>query len=307
MDLNDWGQEGATARSDAAEAARQFRAQFPHCPEPAMVQAAKAGVLPDDIRDRVNQHVAECAACATLANDLFTLDEAPLEAVEQERIWGRIRTGIAADELKPAAARSGWWQFLLRPLPLAVVAAAVVLAVIGMRSMQQSPGPTVAVTQPASPVAYPPARSVLQLEKPPVMMPAAAVLVWRGADSGNAAREELQKALAPYEAGRYGDAVSSLTSLSSKYPQMAEAHFYLGVSLLFQDQNADAAASLKTAQGLASNSKTLAGAAAWYLALAYHRTGRDNDARPLLESLCSANGDNSSKACAGLKELPVVH
>lgn len=84
---------------------------------------------------------------------------------------------------------------------------------------------------------------------------------------------------------------------------MAEAQFYLGVCRLFMDRNADAVTSPEKAHSLAS--PALAGDAAWYLALAYHRSRRDDDARSLLEKLCSANGKNSAKACSGIMELPV--
>jgi hypothetical protein len=86
---------------------------------------------------------------------------------------------------------------------------------------------------------------------------------------------------------------------------MAEAPFYLGVSQLFLNQNEDAAKSLKDAVNLAS--RPLADEATWYLALALDRTGRTDLASSLLEPLCHAGGKNSSRACAGIKELQAPH
>jgi TolA-binding protein len=247
MDLTGWESNGPDAQSDVKSAAREFALQFPHCPNPALVQAAQAGVLPEELRDRLNQHVARCAACASLASDLFTLDEAPLEAGEQQRIWGRIRSGIAAEELsrRAAASHSAWWRALLRPMPVAVAAAAALLVLIGVRSVQHLRQPAATVSQARRPDAAAPPAAALRLEKPAVMLPPAAVLVWRGSpDAGIAARQQLQDALAPYQADEYGEAAARLEALAKKYPSMAEAQFYLGVCRLFLDRNGDAVTSL---------------------------------------------------------------
>lgn len=306
MDLTDWGPDGLDARSESNDATREFGLQFPHCPKPATLQAARAGVLPAEVCGRLNTHVAHCAACASLASDLFTLDEAPLELNVQERIWGRIRSGVAAEGIRvqAAARRSAWWKFPFRAMPMALAAAAL-LVTVGVRLQRPQP-PTAVVSQVRRPeTVTPDPTGVLRLEKPPVMLPAAALLVWRGAsDAGNTPGRSLRAALVPYEADRYGEAAEGLESLAKKYPALAEAHFYLGICRLFVGRNADAAASLKVAHNLAH--AALADDAAWYLALAYHRNGRDGDARPLLEKLCSATGKNSGKACSGLKELSVV-
>ena len=218
MDLTDGGPDGLDAQDDLRDVSREFGVQFPHCPKPAMVQAARAGVLPAPVRDRLDEHVAHCAACASLASDLFTLDEAPLHAIEQERIWGRIRSGIAAGECSPRATapRSAWWRFPLRPIPMAMAAVAVVLVTIGVRWAQHPDEPTAVVSQSRQPEAGTPSPAgVWRLEKPPVMLPAAAVLVWRGAsDAGNAPRQELRDALVPYEADRYAEAAERLEALA---------------------------------------------------------------------------------------------
>jgi tetratricopeptide (TPR) repeat protein len=308
MDLTDLEPEGPDAERNRADATRAFGVQFRGCPEPAVIQAARAGVLPAELRDRVNRHMAECAACFSLDSDLFTLDEEPLQAGSREKIWGRIRSGIAEEEFRPQAApaRSAWWRSLLRPMPVAVAAAAVILLAIGVRMAQQSSAPLTAVNKAQQPkVVTPPQPAFIALDKPPIMLPAAAVLVWRGAsDTASAASQELSGALEPYAANQYADAEQRLDSLTRKYPAFAEAQFYLGVCRLFLDRNEEAVTSLKSAQKLAG--PALADDAAWYLALAYHRTGHDGDARPLLEKLCNAAGKDSQKACAGITKLSVV-
>ena len=315
MDVTNWEPDGPDFPSDLRAAIAGFGIRFPHCPKPAVLQAAQSDVLPPEVRDNVREHLRACAACTALVQDLSELDEAPLAAKEQEKIWGRIRAGIAAEEsaLKPAAPRSGWWTLLFRPLPVAILAAAVILVVIGGRlpywqkSRQQ---PTAVVSQARQPEArqrqsLPPVSSVLRLDKPPVMLPVSAVLIWRGeADAGNARDKDLRTALAPYEADQYAEAAQRLENLTKKYPRLGEAHFYLGVCQLFLEHNDDAAASLNTARNLVQ--PALGDDADWYLALAYHRTGRNGEASPLLEKLCHATGKNSDKACAGLKELLVV-
>jgi TolA-binding protein len=307
MDLTDSGPEGLDAHTDWTEAAREFRTQFPRCPKPEMIQAVREGMLPADLRDSVSQHVAHCAACAALAKDLDELDEKPLQANEQERIWERIQSGIGTEEMKPPAAarRPAWWQVFLRPMPLAVAAVAVILVTIGVRSMQHAQEP-VAVNVTTPPPIAPRAPSALRLEKPPVLMPAAAVLVWRGgSDTGNEARQALQDALVPYEADHYADAAERLAALSKNYPSMAEAKFYLGICELFLDQNTEAVTNLAAAHRQAA--PALADDAAWFLALAYHRNGRDADARPVLEKLCNGDGKDTARACAGVTELTAGH
>jgi tetratricopeptide (TPR) repeat protein len=290
-----------------SDAIGEFNARFPHCPEPALLQAAQSGVLPEEAGAAVKAHMDMCTACSSLVRDLTELDDAPLEPTERERIWGMIRAGIAAEESAAKPAAPPWWKLLLRPAPVAAAAAAAVLLAIGAGLLRNpQPPPVVATSRSPQPAAAaPPAVSVLRPDKAPILLPASAVLVWRG-DSGaaNTQGKELREALIPYEADQYDEAAQRLEGLSKKYPRLAEAQFYLGVSRLFLERNGDAAASLESARALAG--PALRDQASWYLALAYHRTGRDSDARPLLEPLCRAAGANSERACSALKELHLV-
>jgi TolA-binding protein len=161
-------------------------------------------------------------------------------------------------------------------------------------------GPGQPSPQPATPST--PASTAFDLEKAPVRLPASAVMIWRGeGETGDPQAKELEQALAPYRADEYGAAEARLAKLAKKYPGLPEARFYLGVCQLFLNRNQDAVASLKAAASLAR--KPLVNETNWYLAIAYHRSGQDDDARPLLGRLCRAAGKDSGRACAALAEL----
>jgi tetratricopeptide (TPR) repeat protein len=290
----------------------KLRAKSPLCPSPDLLQAAQAGVLPPDLAKDVSEHLERCGLCKSLQADLEVLDNEELDngqfdVAAQDRIWSRVQAGMAPQKAPAVvAARSPWWKLGLRPLPVAAMAAAAVLVlVLGVRWFgdRQQPAPSVAQNQrPALPL--PP--SVFRLEKAPVVLPASTAILWRGQEDPFARQsKDLQQALVPYAADNYAEAARRLDLLRKKYPRMAEAPFYLGVSQLFLNQNDDAAKSLKDAVNLADRS--LADEATWYLALALDRTGRTDLARPLLEQLCRAGRKNSNRACTGVKELQSPH
>jgi len=163
-------------------------------------------------------------------------------------------------------------------------------------SLSQAPNPKAATPSPPT---------VFRLEKAPIVLPASAVMVWRGeSDKGNAQWKELQEALASYQADDYQEAAQRLKRITEKYPRLAEARFYLGICQLFLDGNVVAAENLKEVRSQAPLS--LSEDVDWYLALAYQRMGRAGDAGPLLEGLCQGQGKKSATACLGLKELTVI-
>jgi tetratricopeptide (TPR) repeat protein len=306
--------------SDLRQAAAELTRRFEGCPEPALLQSAEAAVLPAEINARVIRHIEGCTVCKSLAQDLARLDEAPLQEQEKNRIWSRIQAGITVETLPSPAelGRPRRWSSFFRPWPTTAWAAAAalvgVLLVIGFNLMRQHPQPVASLQpqeappsqtseprpgqSPASPL---PSRA-LALEKPPVTLPASAVMVWRGqAEAGNDQLKALKEALIPYSRDDYAEAKRRLESVAREYPRLAEAQFYLGVCELFLNQNQDAAVSLKRARVLAH--QPLTREADWYLALAYHRSGQDGEVRPLLEKLCHTAGKDSARACAGLVEL----
>jgi TolA-binding protein len=155
------------------------------------------------------------------------------------------------------------------------------------------------VSPPRAPEAAPPS-DAFRLEKAPVLLPASAVVLFRGAD-GDSLGNDLQQALAPYRSDHYEEAALAFERLAREYPQSTEASFYLGICRLFLNANEEAAGELEKAQRVAK--PPLADQASWYLALAYHRLGRDGDALPLLNGLCRGAGKDADRACLGLRAL----
>jgi TolA-binding protein len=257
--------------------------------------------LPSEVATEVNQHLEGCRLCQSVVADLEALDSADLDTGAQERIWRRIQPGISGQNVATDGRVRSWWNLWLRPLPLAAMVAAVLALVVGLRVLRDRGQPATTTAQNQTSAA-PPTPSALRLEKAPIILPASAAVVWRGQEDASIKRNrELKQALAPYEADNYAEAAQRLLGLRKKYPRMAEAPFYLGVSQLFLNQNEDATRSLKEAVKLAN--QPLADEATWYLALALHRTGQSELATSLLEPLCRAGRKSSGRACAGVKEL----
>lgn len=283
----------------------RLRTNSPACPKPELLQAARSGVLPPETGKDIHQHLEGCRLCQSVVADLEAMDNEDLDSAVRKRIWKRMQPAITGQNAATDVRGRPWWNLWLRPMPLAATVVAALALVVGLgvlRERRQPANPTAQNQIPAVPATP----SALRLEKPPIMLPASAVVVWRGQeDPSSKQNRELKQALAPYTAGNYAEAAQRLDRLRKKYPRLAEAAFYLGASQLFLNQNDDASKSLKDAVNLAD--QPLADEATWYLALALHRTGRDDLASSLLEPLCRAGGKNSARACAGVKELQAPH
>jgi hypothetical protein len=250
------------------------------CPPPEHLMALGGDVLPDDLRREVAAHVARCAACQALAPDLARLDESAPPASLDTRV-------IAA-----AGVRGRWL----------VLAAAVMLAAIGLSAWWRLHGPQVAVSYrvgtstaaPAAPGAAAPAPR-WAVEPPALVLPAATVLVMRGSDPAAGA---LTTALEPYQKRDYTGAATSLAAFSVAHPDSADGWFYLGASRLLTAADADARTALDKAASLG------AGAShpelEWLRATADARTGATDSAKTRLTALCDASGPLKDRACAAL-------
>lgn len=293
--------------AELTAAVGKLRAKSPLCPKPELLQAARSGVLPPDLAEKVNRHLDGCRLCQSMSSDLEALDSASaeLDAAGRKRIWKRIQAGISGQNAATnVRAQSAWWSLWLRPLPVAATAVAAIALAFGIRLLSDRQ-PSISTARTHTPASLP-APSVFRLEKVPVVLPASAAIVWRGRENPFARQsKDLKQALAPYELNNYAQSAQRLQRLRKKYPRMAEAPFYLGVCQLFLNENEDAARSLQDAVNLAG--PPLADEAAWYLALAQYRTGKTDVASSLLEPVCHSGGKDSGRACAGIKELEARH
>lgn len=284
--------------SDLDRALKGLGAKLQGCPSPDLLQASQAGVLPLEKAQEIDQHLQRCSVCRSLLADLAELDAAGPDRAEKQRIWASIQSRLS-DGVGIKKAR--WWW---RPLPvasaLACVATVMIVAVLLVRDHQPAAVP-VAQSHPAAIAQQP---SVFKLEKAPIILPASAALVWRGQEDGSARpANDLKKALFPYQSGNYQEAVKRLDGLRKKYPSMAEAPFYQGVSQLFLNQNDKAAVALNDAVKLGK--PPLLTQARWYLAVADYRTGKIEQAKDLLQPECRAGSKDSPRACQAVKELEV--
>jgi hypothetical protein len=253
------------------------------CPPPELVQGARVGALPPDLQEVISTHTAACVVCTTLGESLESFPAASPTPEELRRIEGRIRGSLTAAPRRPVRRRL--WR----------AAAAIVLTASGswlayrwsMSGAGESPAP--------SPAGHPP--SVFALDRAPLLPPTPTDSI------SSAERVDLSAALEPYREGEFREAKRRLTAYVAKYPDRPEGHFYLGVSELVLFSNASAVAALETAEQLAAGRADLAREVAWYLALAYRRTGEKDGAWDRLARLCRDPRGGSLRACDGLAEL----
>jgi hypothetical protein len=264
----------------------------PLCPSPELVQASQSGTLPPPLQERVARHVEACAVCQTLAEALDDASVGGPTEDERARILQRVRTGLGRSGRAPV--RVQWWQW-------SAAAAAVALLAIGSAIVWQfrsAPAPV----QVARDIHLPAAPSVFTLDKPAIQPSAASDILWRGSATPEAAAD-LARAVEPYVAGDFAEAARRLRALVSRDPQNAAGHFYLGVSDLFLDRDAEAVKSLEIADQLSKGNLDLEREVVWYLALAYRRTGQIERAGARLAALCRGQGPRAGRACAGLRQL----
>jgi cytochrome c-type biogenesis protein CcmH/NrfG len=264
------------------------------CPPPELVQAARAGVLPEALQERIARHVERCRACQALGEALDDASVGTLTAEEHERILARVRTGLAPST-RP-------W-FRNRRWPLYAAAAGVALA-IGSLLMWQFRGAPTASAPPQVALNRQPATAppVFRLVKPAIQGPGAPDILLRGSPKPGEA-EDLARALEPYRTDAFAEVARRLRAVISRHPQSAAGYFYLGVSEMFLDRNAEAVTALQAADRLAKNDANLGREIAWYLALAYHRSGQSGRAADALNALCTGQGPRSARACVAIREL----
>lgn len=277
------------------------RAARERCPDPDALLARRSEFVSDDVRERLEAHIASCDACARLVAglDQLHLDEA--DASTAARVLARVTA--------PASNRGRWM------LPVAAGIALLIGASLWWRVYApRSVTPTqVASAGPSAPLAP------LSLPGPPSPPSAGTVALWtidplpvtlaissldasRGATPapGTPSRE-LVDALLTYEHGDYARAAEQLSAVTSAQPDSGDAWLYLGVSQLMTNRPADAIAPLAhAADAVRANRRD---AVDWYRATAEQRAGRVEDARARLAALCGRPGEFHDRACAASARL----
>lgn len=277
---------------NAGAAFERWVAAHADCPPPDLLRAAQCEALPEEMSEPVNAHVRGCAACRQLQADFESCGTPELSPPEIQKLYARIQADAGQEKARAARAGRG---FLWRPA-VALAAIALFAFVLWQAGWFTSKTPEIAVVPAPNPVA-----TALVLEKPPVRVPAAA-LVWRGSGgSGQQLMKDLGSAFDSYRADDYIAAEKKFSLLSTQHPQSVEAAFYLGVCRLFLKQTAGAIAALESAQHLADDS--FRAEVEWYLGLAYQRAGESEKARNVFSRLCDSQSNYSPRACAAVREL----
>jgi TolA-binding protein len=295
-DINESEQEFLARHGETIRRAKERQA---NCPPPQLIIAAKGEGLPEELRLRVNEHLQQCKACRMLAEDLEATEPAERTAQEKARMRARLEPMLGTS----ASSRPWSWVrgLALRPVPIAVLALAV-LAVGGffLAQRMQERGRNVAhVPPPNSPLVV---AATLPLEKPAIALPQDSDIIWRGGEtSGTSYPAQLEAALKPYDKGDYAGAAEKLRQLEKKFPGQFEAKFYRGVCLLFLN-DATAAAELQAARGLGKGPESYE--AAWYLAIAEQRNGRNDSAVAELQKLCQTDSAYAPRACEATESRP---
>ena len=121
----------------------------------------------------------------------------------------------------------------------------------------------------------------------------------QGEGGSDAYLKDLGRAMEPYRAGAYGDAAKAFAALRKQYPGRVEPPFYEGVAALLSKDFTRAIELLQAARTIGG--EALHDDIAWYLAVAWERTGEWPAAASLLNSLCRAEGTHQQAACAALR------
>jgi tetratricopeptide (TPR) repeat protein len=270
------------------------------CPDPDLLLARRSELLDADVHAALEDHIASCDACARLVADVESMK---LDATDRA-----IESAVLARVLQRGSPTKSWRL----PLAAAVVigcGAAIAWWMRAPAALTPAP-PRVAVN---TPTASPPPHGGAAVDKPvttavtmwtvealPVRVPLSAVGVSRSAEN-RAASAALVDALAPYQAGRYADAVPALQEVARSHPESGEAALYLGVALLLADQPGEALAPLELAARQVETARRAD--VEWYRATAEQRAGRTSAARDRLAALCAAAGGYQQRACAAAQAL----
>jgi hypothetical protein len=227
-------------------------------------------------------HLDECPLCAALRRDLLDPQFARADPASLNRIQAR---------LFDARAKRQWPKFAAMAAGLVFVAS---LLLWRGRPTPATPSPS-AIAQKKTPSTY-----RLAVVAAPLRLPFSTAMVLRGKEEATSQDylKELGKALDPYRAASYPDAITQLGGLRQRYPKAVEPPFYQGVALLLSSKPDQAIEPLETARAIGG--EALNDDIGWYLAAARERIGEWEKAVPLLQTLCRTEGAYRRQACAAV-------
>jgi hypothetical protein len=293
-----WDREEQEALRDLARELEAVQERHRADPPIEMLRAARAGVLPDELQESVARHLETDAWSRALLEGVSD-DRTSFDADDEARLFARIQR--AAGE---PVRRTGAWGWFARPAFAAAAACLVLLAVVlGWRA--RSPRPEGSTPSPAVVAVVPAPAPILHLPlTPPAVKLSVAVLTWRGADEKNHLLADLKPGLDAFRRADYSTANAELSKIAAVYPDSFDVRYYQGVSRLLIDDVPGAIDSLTAARRTADF--RFASDVAWYLAVAYERAGRIDDARRELTALCTAGGAHAADACAALPKIQKI-
>lgn len=296
----DWDEEERDALAGVMAELDAVRRRHATDPSLELLSTARAGALPDPWQARVEAQLASSRWSRALVEGA-ELPDTPLDAVAAARILRRVRADSTA-----VPVRTNW---RVTALLGGALAASLLAAVLGLATRPMpAPPPAIADARPApqlSPDATPSFALVLD---PADVRLSLGALTWRGDRPGGSFLTDLKPGLDAYRAGDYAAADRSFDTVLQRYPDAVEPHFYQGVSRLFLDNAEDAVTSLTTAARLAGDE--FVDDVAWYLAIAYERTGQSTPAQQQLRTVCERHGARAVAACdahARLDTAPSDH
>lgn len=132
---------------------------------------------------------------------------------------------------------------------------------------------------------------------PNILAPVSRAPVSRSAGDTAAYEDAMQL----YEAGRYAEAISELSSLIDENSERPGLIFYRGIAYLGTNEPEKAAADFKAV--IAADENTFAEPARWYLALSRLKMGKEAEAREGFERIKNSGGTMSAQADQILEEI----
>jgi hypothetical protein len=213
-------------------------------------------------REAALDHIAACTGCATV--------------FKQARI--AARTSARSTAAPGRAARRQWYyspQFAAVAALLTVTVGAVILTRQTVPTVATFETSTTPSSRPVTPVADP--LVGLRAQKPPVVIGAELLLVTRSGPGEQKFLEDLARALDSYKADDYAEAARQLSGLAAARPEVFEATYYLGISLLLDGKAAESVVVLERAESIAGDTRRAE--AARFVELARNARG-SQDPRP---------------------------